>query len=90
MGSAYINAAQANLLQAVGMFDHFHINKLFNEMLTKLRRDLQREAELINTVTFKLKIMAAHEIDYVLDPILHQYIKFRPAIHMLIDFWKID
>ncbi|WP_419585188.1 transposase, partial [Thiolapillus sp.] len=27
------------------MFDHFHVIKLFNEKLTKLRRDLQREAE---------------------------------------------
>ena len=27
------------------MFDHFHIVKLFNEKLTKLRRDLQQEAE---------------------------------------------
>ena len=27
------------------MFDHFHIIKLFNEKLTKLRRDLQQEAE---------------------------------------------
>lgn len=27
------------------MFDHFHIIKLFNEKLTKLRRELQREAK---------------------------------------------
>ncbi len=27
------------------MFDHFHIIKLFNEKLTRLRRDLQQEAE---------------------------------------------
>ncbi|WP_293653795.1 transposase, partial [Thiolapillus sp.] len=27
------------------VFDHFHVIKLFNEKLTKLRRDLQREAE---------------------------------------------
>ena len=45
MGPAYINAVQANHPQATRVFDHFHIIKLFNEKLTKLRHDLQREAE---------------------------------------------
>ncbi|GJL67117.1 MAG: hypothetical protein NPIRA05_20880 [Nitrospirales bacterium] len=45
MGPAYISAVQANLPDAMLVFDHFHIIKLFNEKLTKLRRDLQREAE---------------------------------------------
>ena len=45
MGPAYISAVQANLPDATLVFDHFHIIKLFNEKLTKLRRDLQREAE---------------------------------------------
>ena len=45
MGPAYISAVQANLPDATLMFDHFHIIKLFNQKLTKLRRDLQREAE---------------------------------------------
>jgi len=45
MGPAYISAVQTNLPAATLVFDHFHIIKLFNEKLTKLRRDLQREAE---------------------------------------------
>jgi transposase len=45
MGPAYISAVQANLPDATLVFDHFHIIKLLNEKLTKLRRDLQREAE---------------------------------------------
>ena len=45
MGPAYISAVKANLPDATLVFDHFHIIKLFNEKLTKLRRDLQREAE---------------------------------------------
>lgn len=45
MGPAYISAVKANLPDATLVFDHFHIIKLLNEKLTKLRRDLQREAE---------------------------------------------
>jgi transposase len=44
MGPAYIGAVRANIPDAT-LVDHFHIIKLFNEKLTKLRRDLQREAE---------------------------------------------
>lgn len=45
MGTAYIRAVGDNLPSATLVFDHFHIIKLFNEKLTKLRCDLQREAE---------------------------------------------
>lgn len=45
MGPAYISAARTHLPEATLVFDHFHIIKLFNEKLTKLRCDLQREAE---------------------------------------------
>lgn len=45
MGPAYISAVRSHLPKAVLVFDHFHVIKLFNEKLTKLRRDLQREAE---------------------------------------------
>jgi len=45
MGPAYISAVKTNLPDATLVFDHFHIIKLYNEKLTKLRRDLQREAE---------------------------------------------
>jgi transposase len=44
MSPAYISAVQTHLRNAVIVFDHFHIIKLFNEKLSDLRRDLYREA----------------------------------------------
>ncbi len=43
MSPAYISAVRNNLPDAVMVFDHFHIIKLFNEKLTKLRRKLYHE-----------------------------------------------
>jgi transposase len=45
MGPAYLRAIQSHIPEATLVFDHFHVIKLFNEKLTKLRRDLQRVAE---------------------------------------------
>ena len=44
MSPAYTLAVQDNLPDAVLVYDHFHIIKLFNEKLSDLRRDLYREA----------------------------------------------
>jgi transposase len=44
MSPAYISAVLTHLAQAVLVFDHFHIIKLFNEKLSDLRRALHREA----------------------------------------------
>ncbi len=44
MSPAYISAVSTNLKGVSIVFDHFHVIKLFNEKLTKLRRDLYREA----------------------------------------------
>ena len=44
MSRAYISAVSANLPKARIVFDRFHIVKLCNEMLTKLRRALYHEA----------------------------------------------
>lgn len=44
MSPAYISAVRTHLGEAVLVFDHFHIIKLFNEKLSDLRRDLYREA----------------------------------------------
>jgi transposase len=44
MSHAYIQAVTQRLPQAVIVFDHFHVIKLYNEKLTALRRDLYREA----------------------------------------------
>jgi len=45
MGKAYIKAVKENLPTVPIVFDHFHVIKLYNEKLTILRRDLQRDAE---------------------------------------------
>lgn len=45
MSKAYIKAVRDNLPNAVLVFDHFHVIKLYNEKLTELRRDLYREAK---------------------------------------------
>ncbi len=44
MSPAYISAVSSNLPTARIVFDRFHIVKMCNEMLTKLRRALYREA----------------------------------------------
>ena len=44
MSQAYVRAVTSNLPKAILVFDHFHVIKLFNENLTRLRRDLYREA----------------------------------------------
>jgi transposase len=44
MAPAYTAAVREHLPDAVLVYDHFHIIKLFNEKLTDLRRDLYREA----------------------------------------------
>ena len=45
LSAAYQLAVRTNLPAATIVFDHFHLIKLFNEKLSDLRRDLQREAE---------------------------------------------
>lgn len=44
MSPAYTKAVRENLKEAVLVYDHFHMLKLYNEKLTELRRDLYREA----------------------------------------------
>lgn len=44
MSPAYIQAVRENLGDAVHVFDHFHVVKLFNEKLSDFRRELHREA----------------------------------------------
>ena len=43
MSRAYIAAVRKALPNAVHVFDRFHVQRLYNEMLTNLRRDLHRE-----------------------------------------------
>jgi transposase len=44
MGPAYLAAVRENLPDAAIVFDHFHVVKLFNDKLSDLRREVQREA----------------------------------------------
>ncbi|MBD3377601.1 hypothetical protein GF406_21410 [candidate division KSB1 bacterium] len=43
MSKAYIQTVRENLPNTIHVFDHFHIIKLFNEKLTKLRQQLYHE-----------------------------------------------
>lgn len=45
MSAAYINAVSTYLPEAEIVFDHFHVVKLFNDKLTKLRRSLYAKAK---------------------------------------------
>ena len=53
MSPAYISAVLDNLPEAQLVFDRFHIAKLFNDKITELRRDLQREADENEKEVFK-------------------------------------
>jgi transposase len=44
MSAAYIRAVRENIPQAVHVFDHFHVVKLFNDKLSAFRRQLYHEA----------------------------------------------
>ena len=44
MSPAYIQAIRENLGDAIHVFDHFHVVKLFNEKRSDFRRELHREA----------------------------------------------
>jgi transposase len=54
MSPAYIDAVTTHLPQATLVFDRFHVMKLYNEKLSQLRRDLQREAT-VGTMKSSLK-----------------------------------
>jgi transposase len=45
MSPAYTAAVRKNLPKAIHVYDRFHVVKLFNEKLSNLRRDVQRDAE---------------------------------------------
>lgn len=53
MSPSYISAVSKHLPGAAIVFDHFHIIKMFNDKLSDLRRDLQREAQETEKNTLK-------------------------------------
>ena len=53
MGPAYIKAVRENLPKATLVFDHFHVIKLYNEKLTKLRRAMAKELDAQGKDTLK-------------------------------------
>ena len=53
MSPSYISAVSTHLPTATIVFDHFHIVKLFNDKLSDLRRDLQRETETADKEVLK-------------------------------------
>nr|VFK31412.1 MAG: Transposase [Candidatus Kentron sp. MB]VFK34727.1 MAG: Transposase [Candidatus Kentron sp. MB]VFK76909.1 MAG: Transposase [Candidatus Kentron sp. MB] len=65
MGLAYIKAVTENLPEAVLVFDYFHIIKLYNEKLAALRRDIAREADILEKSSQR-DAFALHESKYAL------------------------
>ena len=53
MGLAYIKAVRENLPGAALVLDHFHIIKLYNEKLANLRREIAREADILEKKVLK-------------------------------------
>jgi transposase len=53
MSPSYISAVSNHLPGATIVFDHFHIIKMFNDKLSELRRDLQRDAQADEKQIFK-------------------------------------
>src|SRR3954462_11802573 len=53
MSAAFRGAVSTNLPEAVIVFDHFHVVKLFNEKLSDLRRALYREATVMQKKVLK-------------------------------------
>jgi transposase len=53
MSPAYIFAVRENLPNAIHVFDHFHVIKLFNDRLADFRRDLQRQVEGLGKTVLK-------------------------------------
>ena len=53
MSPSYISAVSKHLPGAAIVFDHFHLIKMFNDKLSDLRRDLQREAQETEKNTLK-------------------------------------
>jgi transposase len=53
LSPAYISAVLAHLPNAVHVFDHFHLIKLFNDGLSDFRRKLYHEAELMHRKVLK-------------------------------------
>ena len=53
MSAAYFQAVTENLPQAEIVFDWFHVVKLLNEKLTQLRRELFREASMMDKQILK-------------------------------------
>ena len=53
MSPAYIQAVKQHLKFASIVFDHFHVVKLFNDKLSKYRRDLQHDASRIEKSVLK-------------------------------------
>ena len=53
MGQAFPSAVREVFPDAVLVYDRFHVVKLMNDKLTKLRRDLQREADVLGKEMLK-------------------------------------
>jgi len=100
MSPAYAFAVKKNLPDAVIVFDHFHIIKMFNEKLAELRRDIQNDAQTMKQkkvikgtrwLLMKASENLSHEHKAKLDEALHLNKPLAVAYYMKEDlrqFWS--
>ncbi len=82
MGPAYIKAVRENLPQAILVFEHFHVIKLYNEKLSNLRQALAREADALGKKVLKgthwLLLKSSRNLDVEKD----EHIRLQEALRL--------
>lgn len=82
MSSAYYAAVIKNVPNALQVFDRFHIVKLMNDKLTELRRDLQREAEVMDRKVLKgMRWLLVKHPDH-LDESKNEHVRLQEALDL--------
>jgi transposase len=82
LSRAYQLAVRERLPEAIVVFDRFHVVKLYNEKLTELRRQLQREAEGQHKQTLKGTRWLLLKHSDKLDPLRGEPERLRKALEL--------
>lgn len=82
LSRAYQLAVRERLPEAVVVFDRFHVIKLYNEKLTELRRELQRQAEGPHKQTLKGTRWLLLKHSEKLDPLKGEPQRLRKALEL--------
>jgi transposase len=82
MSPAYLKAVSKNLPQATVVFDRFHVVKLLNQQLTKLRRQLYRQANKLQQKVLKGTRWLLLKNPENLDPVKGEPGRLREALKL--------